>query len=118
MPTLTCIECPNGCQIQWERKDGVLSLQGNRCPRGRAYGEAELTHPMRSLTTTVRTVFSDYPVVSVRTDGQIPKELVSCAVQALSAILVKDRLPIGAVVVNNLLDTGVSVLCTTDMTMY
>ena len=40
--TLTCIECPVGCEITAETENGeVKSVRGNSCPRGRMYAEFE-----------------------------------------------------------------------------
>ena len=39
--TLTCIECPVGCEIRVETENGeVKSVQGNSCPRGKMYAES------------------------------------------------------------------------------
>ena len=41
--TLTCIECPVGCEITAETENGeVKSVRGNSCPRGRMYAESEV----------------------------------------------------------------------------
>ena len=56
MKELICIVCPRGCHLKAEGPDGNgnYSVTGNSCPRGRAYAVSELTHPVRTLTTTVR----------------------------------------------------------------
>ena len=39
---LTCIVCPMGCSLEVTLEDGkVLSVKGNGCPRGEAYGKNE-----------------------------------------------------------------------------
>ena len=49
--TLTCIECPIGCEIEVEVENGVvLSVKGNTCPRGKVYAEAEVVCPKRVVT--------------------------------------------------------------------
>ncbi|MDR0589310.1 MAG: DUF1667 domain-containing protein, partial [Spirochaetaceae bacterium] len=55
--TLTCILCPNGCRLTVEKKGERLDISGNQCKRGIGFAEAEITHPTRTLTTTVRTIF-------------------------------------------------------------
>ena len=53
--TLTCIECPIGCEIEVEIHGGkVISLKGNGCPRGKLYAENEVICPRRVVTSTVR----------------------------------------------------------------
>lgn len=69
---------------------------------------------MRTLTTSVKTIFPDSPVVSVRTDGEIEKEKILGAAKLLDEILVRQRLKIGDVVVKNICDTGVNIICTSD----
>ena len=50
----TCIICPNGCEIQAEINDGVLtSVSGHTCPKGEAYVRQELTDPRRNIATSV-----------------------------------------------------------------
>ena len=55
---LTCISCPLGCPLKVET-DGqgqVLSVSGNTCKRGEAYGKKEVAAPTRTVTSTVRLV--------------------------------------------------------------
>ena len=52
--TLTCINCPLGCQIEVTLDSGaVQSITGNTCKRGAQYAEKEVTHPTRIVTTSV-----------------------------------------------------------------
>ena len=51
---MTCIICPNGCQMTVESEDGeVLDVEGNRCMRGYIYAQKEITDPTRTVTTTL-----------------------------------------------------------------
>ena len=71
---LTCICCPVGCALTVTMADdNSVTVTGNRCPRGAAYGEKEVTNPTRIVTSTVRV--AGYPdiVVSVKTATDIPK---------------------------------------------
>ncbi len=111
---IVCTTCPNGCRVQCVKTSEGYSCSGNRCKRGETYALAEMTHPVRTVTSTVRTVFRDAPVISVRTNGAIPKELMLPAVQALRGVVVAERIGIGDVVLKNVLDTGVDYICTTD----
>ena len=70
---------------------------------------------MRSLTTTVRTVFPETPVLPVRTDGEIPKESIPAVMLKLSKILVTERIGIGAAVVGSMPEIGCSIIATSDM---
>ena len=53
MKELICIICPRGCHLT---VDDELNVSGNTCPRGAVYAKQELTHPTRTLTSTVRVV--------------------------------------------------------------
>ena len=109
-----CIVCPNGCRIHCEPAADGAHFSGYRCKRGVAYAAAELTHPMRSLTTSVKTAFADTPVVSVRTNGEIEKAKLGDVARALAGVTIERRIRIGDVVAENICDTGVNVICTSD----
>ena len=111
---IVCIVCPNGCRIRCrETQDGV-QCTGQACKRGEAYARTELTKPMRTLTTSVKTAFADSPVVSVRTDGEIEKAKMQDVVKALADVVVQQRVKIGDVIARNVCDTGVNIICTSD----
>jgi CxxC motif-containing protein len=112
--SLTCIVCPNGCRIRCEKKQDEIVCSGQACKRGEAYAKSEMTRPMRTLTTSVKTIFPDSPVISVRTDGEIEKGKILDAAKLLDEVLVHQRLKIGDVVVKNICDTGVNIICTSD----
>ena len=111
---LVCIVCPNSCRLraQWQQEGGPVTVTGNVCPRGEAFARAELTHPMRSLTTTVRAAGGDLPVLPVRTDGEILKEQVFAAMAALGKVTARPPLRCGDMVCENLLGLGVNVVAT------
>lgn len=109
---LTCIVCPRGCQLAVELgADGtVLSVTGNTCPRGKQYAIDECTHPMRTVTSTVRT--SDGGVIPVKTDRTIPKELMFDCMKQINGAVATLPTHIGDVVIGNLLGTGANVVVT------
>ena len=115
---IVCIVCPNGCRIQCEAKDGKMQCNGQKCLRGKEYAIAEMTHPMRSLTTSVKTVFPDTPVVSVRTSGEIEKSKLIDVAKALGQIIVDQRIKIGDIVAENICNTGINVICTSDRLVH
>ena len=53
MKELICIVCPNGCHLKVDEENGY-NVTGNKCERGAEYGKAELLHPVRVVTSTVR----------------------------------------------------------------
>jgi len=111
---IVCIVCPNGCRIRCETINGELTCAGQKCKRGVEYVKAELTHPMRSLSTSVKTIFEDAPVVSVRTCGEIEKARIHEVIDSLVGVTIRQRVQIGDVVVPNVCGTGVNIICTSN----
>lgn len=112
MKAITCIVCPNGCRILCENAEGEYRFSGNRCHRGAEYALSEITRPMRTLTTTVRTDFPGAPALPVRTNAPVPKERVRDVMRALRNVCVHERLDIGDVVVPRILGLEADVVCT------
>lgn len=115
MKQLTCIVCPNGCRISAEHVGGRYVFTGNKCPRGADFAQTELTAPVRSVTTTVRTVFDDMPVLPVRTKGEIPKALIPELLRTLNGITVTCRTGIGEIIAADISGAGVDIIATSDM---
>jgi CxxC motif-containing protein len=109
MKELICIVCPNGCHLTIDESNKVT---GNLCKRGEAYAISETTHPTRVVTSTVRTVSSTTPRISVKTEKPIPKELMFDLIKLLDDVCLNNDLPIGSVVLNNVFDTGINVITT------
>ncbi len=113
---LICIVCPNGCRLSAELlDDGSVAVTGNTCPRGKTFALAELTRPMRSLTTTVRTCYPQMPVLPVRTGGEIPKEAIPQCMAILSGIVLDRKIRCGDIVLSNIAGTGCDVIATLDL---
>ena len=115
MKYITCITCPIGCRIAIETTEGQYSFSGNRCEKGMKFARTELTSPVRSLTTTVRTVFADVPVLPVRTSVEVPKEKITEIMRKLSKIKVTKRIGIGETVSANILGTNCDIIVTSDI---
>lgn len=110
---LTCVSCPVGCTIRVELfGNAILHIQGNRCPRGKAYAQEEITDPKRILTTSIKVLHGDYPLVSVRTDRPIPKRLIPEVMAAIRALCVEAPVEMGQVLITDVLGTGANILAT------
>lgn len=107
-----CVVCPRGCIIRVEVQPGETKITGQRCPRGEAYAQEELTDPKRVLTTSIKVLGGSYPLVSVRTDRPIPKRLIPEAMQFVRALVVSAPVALGQVLVPDLLGTGARLLAT------
>ena len=111
MKDLICIVCPRGCHLQVDEENGY-AVTGNSCPRGAQYGAAELQHPVRVLTSTVRLTGCEARRCPVKTNAAIPKELLFEAMRALDAVELTAPVKVGQVALADLLGTGVDVVCT------
>lgn len=113
---LTCITCPVGCALKAEiRQDGTVIITGNKCPRGAAYGEKEMTNPTRVVTSTVRVSGRKDAVVGVKTTSDIPKDKIMECMKELAKVEVTLPIKIGDVVLENIADTGVNIVVTRGM---
>ena len=114
MKELICIVCPQGCRLKVD-EERDYDVTGNRCPRGAAYGRAELTHPTRVVTSTVRCVGGTYPRCPVKTSGPIPKSAIFSAMALLDEVTLTAPVRAGQVVVENVMGTGVDFVTTRSM---
>lgn len=112
---MVCIVCPNGCRLNVDNNNGEITVVGAKCKRGETFAKTELTCPTRSVTSSVKTILADYPVVSVRTDGEIPKDKVFDLIAELSKFTLDKKVPIGTIIISNVFGTGVNVITTTDI---
>ena len=109
---LICIVCPTGCRMTASGSGDALTISGNSCPRGFAFAKAELTHPVRSLTTTVKTNSAAFPMLPVRTDEEIPKELLFEAMRQLNSLTVTQPLRCGDTVLKDIAGTKIAAVAT------
>ena len=111
---LTCIVCPRGCQLKVElAADGKIeNVEGFACPRGKQYAIDECTHPMRTVTSTVRATNGD--PVPVKTNRTIPKELIFDCMKEINRATVTLPVHIGNVVIANVLNTGADIIVTAE----
>jgi CxxC motif-containing protein len=111
---LVCIVCPNGCRLRIDQTANGFSVSGNTCNRGEDFAISEITAPRRTVTSTVRTVFTEVPVVPVRTAGDIPKEKIGGLMRLLAGVLIQEKIGIGAAVVKDALGEGVDIIVTSN----
>ncbi len=112
-----CIGCPLGCRLEVDEDShgDIIEIRGSSCRKGDRYAVQEHTDPRRSVTTTVAIIGGSLPRLPVKTDGEIPKDLVLAACEALRKVRVRAPVKMGDVVVEDLLDTGCAVVATRTM---
>lgn len=111
-----CTTCPNNCELSVEVEIGadgsksVKNVSGNRCPRGLAFANTEVSRPERVLATTVRVNGGDEMLLPVRSKVAIPRDLHEKAMELLRTVCVSAPVTMGDVVVANILDTGTDIV--------
>jgi len=113
MKEFTCTTCPNGCSLTIDEKTMIVT--GNKCPRGEAFAKQELVAPKRTVCSSVKTKIKDYPVISVKTSKEIDKKLMMDLARELEKVVIDKPLPIGSIVIKNVLGTDVDIITTKDM---
>lgn len=106
---IICITCPRGCVVTVKgdpAQNKIDSVEGNECRRGLTYAQNEFIHPVRILTSSVKTEGCAAPLMAVRTSAPIPKELLFDGMEEIKKITVKGPVATGDVIVANFLGTG------------
>ena len=110
---LTCIQCPKGCQLEIDVRDGkAWQITGNQCKRGESYGRQEVENPQRTITTTVLCKNLDLKLLPVRTDKTLPKVKLQAAVAEIHKHIQDQAVSSGEIIIPNLLGLGVNVIAT------
>lgn len=115
MKELVCIVCPNGCNLTVERDDNNWIVSGNKCKRGEAFAINELTNPMRTICTTVKTNFKNVPVLPVRVSGEIPKDMIFKVMEEINKVIIMSPIGRGDVIIRDVLGLKVDVIATSNI---
>lgn len=117
MKEVICIVCPRGCHLEVDEKNGY-AVTGNGCPRGAAYGKAELQCPTRVLTSTVRLEEAALRRLPVKTDRAIPRDRMREAMAVLDRVTVHPPVAVGQVLIPDLLGTGANLVATREVSLW
>lgn len=112
MKELICIICPRGCHLKVDDNNNVT---GNFCPRGAKYALEELTHPTRTLTSTVKINSQICDRLPVKTDKPLPKELIFKAMEEINKYIAIPPVHIGDVLIYSVLGTNSNIVATKDI---
>lgn len=117
-----CTTCPSECLLTVEVERGadgavveVRSVTGNSCPRGDTFAHQELTCPMRVLTTTVAVSGGDEALLPVRTTEAIPLTVHAQTMDLIRGLIIDAPVPMGDVVLEDLLHTGIDLIASMDI---
>ena len=106
---LICIVCPKGCHLTIDEN---MNVSGNSCKRGEVYAKAEVTHPTRMITSTVKVNGGSLSRVSVATSAPIPKEEIFNVMAEINKASVTAPVKIKDVIIKNVLGLGVDIVAT------
>ena len=102
-----------GCSLKVDAEEKKVT--GNACSRGKEYGINEVLHPVRVITSVVTITNGTLPVLPVKTNGAISKQLNFACMEEINKVTVFVPVKLGDVVIENVLETGVDVVATRDM---
>ena len=111
---MICINCPKGCELDVEQVGDEVRVTGHTCPRGEAYGRAELVNPTRMVTGLVRVAGMRKPL-PVKTRMAIPKGKIDATLFAMHQATVQLPVRIGDVIIPDVAGTGVDVGATANL---
>ena len=115
MREMTCIVCPNGCHLTVNETNDEISVKGNLCPRGKDFAIQEIHHPMRTITSTVKTVFKEVPTIPVKVSKEFPKERIFDVMNQINHIQVDYVAKQGDVLMENVLGLGINIVVTSNI---
>ena len=112
--TLTCIICPNGCELQVDQAedDAIQSICGATCRRGEDYARQEMTRPSRTISTSVLLEGGELPLASVRLTAPVPREKIFEVMAEIGKCTLHAPVSIGQVVIHDVLGLNADVIVT------
>ncbi len=110
---ITCIVCPNGCELTTYYNDNnSLVIEGAECERGISWAKQEITNPKRIITSSVLVKNGTQPLVSVKTDTPIPLDKISTIMNEIKSVLIEAPVDINQLILKNAANTGASIIAT------
>ena len=107
---IICVRCPRGCEII-TTLDGysITSIEGNVCKLGNDYAQNEISDPKRIVTTTVKVLNGEFPLVPVWTTTPIAKDKIMELMQLLKNMELTAPVKSGQIVLENIFNLSVNV---------
>ena len=96
-------------------ENSEILVEGNSCKRGKEFAILEIIDPKRSLTTTARTAFKDFPVLPVRSDKELPKAMICKAMEQINSVIISKRVKIHEIIIADILGTGCNIVASCDL---
>lgn len=103
---ITCIICPRSCRIT---ADGT-EISNYGCKRGLEYASNEITNPVRTLTSTVRT--EDGRILPVKTTKPVPKSSLFDCMKVLKQTNASQNASVGDIIIKNICGLDADIIVT------
>lgn len=97
------------------RGTGNYKVSGNRCKRGERFAVTEMTNPMRTVCSTVRTLCPEAPVLPVRVSEEIPKAMIFPVMEEINKVCLTSPAGRGDVIIKNVLGLSADVIATSNL---
>ncbi|CCU78930.1 protein of unknown function DUF1667 [Halanaerobium saccharolyticum subsp. saccharolyticum DSM 6643] len=99
---ISCILCPNGCDIKVKyMNDEIIEIEGAVCPKGKDYAKQEIKNPLRTLTSSVMVEDGDTSLVSVKTSKPVPLEKVMDIMNVIDDVNVNAPVSVGDIIIES-----------------
>lgn len=112
---ILCITCPQGCSLKVTHDGKTVIDVKSGCKRGKEYVQRELTDPRRMVASTVKIKRGVHPLLPVYTSEPFPKGKIMELTEELRKVEVVAPVQMGAVIVANVLDTGIDIIASRDI---
>lgn len=115
---MICISCPIGCRltVSWEDKEELsdedIAVQGNKCVRGKEYGQEEILAPKRVVTATCAIRSEMTLRVPVKTNRPLIKRHINGLLEEVYQMNLEPPIGIGDVIISNIAGTEVDLVAT------
>jgi len=114
---MACIVCPMSCHLKVELDEvgNVVNVTGNTCPRGDAYARAEMTNPVRMVTSTVVLENGPYKRLPVILSDVIPKGEMFHVMEEINQVKVCAPVHINDIIIENIAGLKVNLIASRSM---
>jgi CxxC motif-containing protein len=99
-----------------ERDGGAVRVANNGCSRGVEFAVKELNDPERTLTSTVKVLKGEFPLVSVRSDGPVKKTELLSLIRQLDTLTVEAPINAGQTLISGAGINRVNIVATRAVT--
>ena len=123
---LTCVRCPNGCNIVVELDENgkiLIDAEGKLaihkelpCKMGNEWAKQEIENPMRTIASSIPVEGGDWLMVSVRTNRPIPLGKIFDVMGEIRAKTLKAPVTINDVIIANHAGADTDIIATRDVT--